>query len=76
MSLLQIVQTVGLLECCGGRQGKYSDTQKRSPPDGVGSSECILGSKERRAGGVGIKFHMDKTGALIVKSLMPQGTIN
>ena len=76
MSLVRIVQTLGLLECCEKRRGKSTDAQKRCLPETVVSPECFSGLKQQRAGGVGINFLSDKTGALVVRSLIPQGNID
>jgi hypothetical protein len=76
MSLLRIVQTLGLLECCEGRKGKSSDSRKYLVPDGECSSAWISGSSQKSVGGVGINFQTDRTGALVVRSLIPQGTLD
>ncbi len=73
MSFIRIVQTLGLLECCDGRKGKsFADQKRRVPDEGIPSA-CINCSSEEMVCGVGINFRADKSGALVVLSLMPQG---
>jgi hypothetical protein len=68
MSFVKIVQALGLLECCGDKRPGKPFERCRSPSGVVpADQDCV--------GGVGINFRADKTGALVVLSLIPQGNM-
>jgi hypothetical protein len=74
MSLVRILKTVGILDCCNCGQGESSIARQRCHiPVGEVPSARTTSSKQQMAASVGINFQEDKSGALVVWSLIPEG---